>query len=290
MALGFIGGSGLYKLESELSNVEHVDVETPFGSPSDKYVVGTKNGVEVVFLPRHGVGHRILPSELNHKANIYGMKKLGVTHIVSLSACGSLRENMKPRDFVVVEQYVDRTKREGGEHTFFGNGIVAHISFADPVCPELSEALYNVASSVAAKSAPGITVHQGGTYLNMEGPAFSTKAESNLYRSWGMDVIGMTNIAEAKLAREAGICYATLAMVTDYDCWHGDHESVTLEMILGNLSANTGLALKIAETMVEKMAALRRKCSCATALATAVITDLSLVPEKVKNDLAIILP
>jgi 5'-methylthioadenosine phosphorylase len=219
MALGFIGGSGLYKLEAELENMERVDVETPFGTPSDQFVRGTLNDVDVIFLPRHGIGHKILPGELNHRANIYGMKKLGATHLLSLSACGSLREKMKPRDLVIVDQYVDRTKR-ASEHTFFGNGIVAHIPFADPVCPELFTLLYDVATSLATKHAPETTVHQGGTYLNMEGPAFSTKAESNLYRSWGMDVIGMTNLAEGKLAREAGICYATLAMVTDYDCWH----------------------------------------------------------------------
>lgn len=289
MALGFIGGSGLYKLEAELANVERIDIVTPFGTPSDQFVCGTLNDVKVIFLPRHGVGHRILPGELHHKANIYGMKKLGVTHLVSLSACGSLRENMKPRDLVIVDQYVDRTKR-ASEQTFFGNGIVAHIPFSDPVCPELSKLLYDVSSAIAAEHAPEITVHKGGTYLNMEGPAFSTKAESNLYRSWGMDVIGMTNMAEAKLAREAGICYATLAMVTDYDCWHEEHDSVTLEMILGNLRANKGLAQKIAERMTGEICELPGECSCASTLATALVTDLSLVSEKVRNDLALILP
>ena len=289
MSLGFIGGSGLYKLEAELENMKRVDVETPFGTPSDQFICGTLNNVDVIFLPRHGIGHKILPGELNHRANIYGMKKLGATHLLSLSACGSLREEMKPRDLVIVDQYVDRTKR-ASEHTFFGNGIVAHIPFADPVCPELFTLLYDVATSLVTKHAPETTVHQGGTYLNMEGPAFSTKAESNLYRSWGMDVIGMTNMAEAKLAREAGICYATLAMVTDYDCWHEEHDSVTLEMILGNLSANSGLAQKITEEITRKVVQLPRKCSCSSTLGTALVTDLSLVSEKVKNDLTIILP
>ena len=279
----------MYKLEAELANVEHVNVDTPFGEPSDKYVCGTLNGVDIIFLPRHGVGHRILPGELNHKANIYGMKKLGATHLLSLSACGSLQEKMKPRDLVIVDQYVDRTKR-ASEHTFFGNGIVAHIPFADPVCPELFELLYEVSNTLAAEHSPETTVHRGGTYINMEGPAFSTKAESNLYRSWGMDVIGMTNMAEAKLAREAGICYATLAMVTDYDCWHEEHDSVTLEMILGNLSANNGLAQRITQNMASKVGGLPGKCSCASTLSTALVTDLNLVSEKVKNDLAIILP
>ena len=289
MVLGFIGGSGLYKLENVFTGTEHLEMETPFGNPSDKYVKGELDGVEVVFLPRHGVGHRILPGELNHKANIYGMKKLGVTHLVSLSACGSLREDMKPRDLVIVDQYVDRTKNSSA-HTFLGNGLVAHVPFADPVCPELSTALFEASSAVVAESGSEVAVHNGGTYINMEGPAFSTKAESNLYRSWGMDVIGMTNLAEAKLAREAGICYATLAMVTDYDCWHPDHDSVTLEMILANLAANTGIAAKIAEKMVPTVAALPRECSCASALSTSIVTDLSIVPEKVKQDLAIILP
>ena len=289
MALGFIGGSGLYKLENVFTGTEHLEVETPFGKPSDKYVKGEVNGIGVVFLPRHGVGHRILPGELNYKANIYGMKKLGVTHLVSLSACGSLREDMKPRDLVIVDQFFDRTKNSSA-HTFFGNGLVAHIPFADPVCPELSTALFETSSAVVSESGNNISVHNGGTYINMEGPAFSTKAESNLYRSWGMDVIGMTNLAEAKLAREAGICYATLAMVTDYDCWHPDHDSVTLEMILANLAANTGIAAKIAEKLIATIDALPGECSCASTLASSLVTNLSLVPETVKRDLAIILP
>ncbi|MCK5844746.1 MAG: hypothetical protein KAG97_08575, partial [Victivallales bacterium] len=230
-----------------------------------------------------------LPGELNHKANIYGMKKLGVERLVSLSACGSLREDMKPRDLVVVDQYVDHTK-QASEHTFFGNGIVAHIPFADPVCPELSQALYETALSTANEVAPEIMVHNGGTYINMEGPAFSTKAESNLYRSWGMDVIGMTNLAEAKLSREAGICYSTLAMVTDFDCWHDSHDSVTLEMILGNLAANAEIAQRIPESLVVKVKTLPEKCSCAATLTTAIVTDLSMVPENVKRDLERILP
>ena len=289
MKIGFIGGSGLYDLETDFTDRQSISVETPFGAPSGDFVTGTIRGMEVAFLPRHGVGHTILPGELNHRANIFAMKTLGVTHILSLSACGSLREEMKPRDIVVVDQYFDRTKRSA-DHTFFGDGIVAHIAFGDPVCPELFETAYDVAETVAAEIAPDTVVHKGGTYINMEGPAFSTKAESNVYRSWGMDVIGMTNLAEAKLAREAGICYATLAFVTDYDCWHEGHDNVTVEMIVGNLLANADLAKQVAVSVCESARTrLTRSCGCASALKNAVITSRDKMTEEMKQRLAPIL-
>ena len=285
MKIGFIGGSGLYELESELADVEKISLTTPFGAPSDELVCGTMHGVEVVFLPRHGRGHKILPGELNHRANIYAMKSLGVTHILSISACGSLQEQYKPRDIVIIDQYVDRTKRSA-DHTFFGNGIAGHIEFAEPVCPELSQLAYSVAKSVIEASDCDSDVHMGGTYLNMEGPAFSTKAESNLYRSWGMDIIGMTNIAEAKLAREAAICYTTLAMVTDYDCWHPSHESVTIDMVIENLNANTGNARKITEEICKRAVEMKGECKCDNAAKFAIITDRDAIPEQIKKDLA----
>lgn len=289
MKLGIIGGSGLYEFASPLQDTREIDVDTPFGSPSDKFISGILNNIEVVFLPRHGVGHRILPGELNHKANIYAMKKLGVTHILSMSAVGSLREEMKPRDIVIVDQFFDRTKR-GLEHTFFGNGIAGHISFGDPVCPELSEIAYQSAKAVEEEIKTGITIHQGGIYVNMEGPAFSTKAESNTYRKWGMDVIGMTNLAEAKLSREAGICYASVAMVTDYDCWHEEHESVTVEMIIAHLTANVEMARKIIIDVSSRITEITGECSCSSAIDFAVITRRDLIPEKIKKDLALIIP
>lgn len=288
--MGFIGGSGLYELGDDLENRASVSVDTPFGEPSGDFVTGVVSGVEVAFLPRHGVGHAITPGELNHRANIFAMKKLGVTHILSLSACGSLREEMKPRDVVVVDQYFDRSKRSA-DHTFFGNGIVAHIAFADPVCPELFELACDVAASVAAETAPDATVHKGGTYINMEGPAFSTKAESNVYRAWGMDVIGMTNLAEAKLAREAGVCYATLAFVTDYDCWREGHDSVTVEMVIGHLMANADLAKRIAVAACAAAAedGLKRSCACPDALRNAVITSRDKITPEIRQRLAPIL-
>ena len=285
MKIGFIGGSGLYKLGPELENAEKITTDTPFGKPSDQLVTGRMHGVDVVFLPRHGEGHPLLPGELNHKANIYAMKLLGVTHIVSLSACGSLREEFKPRDIVIVDQYFDRTKR-GLDQTFFGNGIAGHIEFANPVCPELAEAAFSAASQAVEESGSGTDVHMGGTYLNMEGPAFSTKAESNVYRTWGMDIIGMTNMAEAKLAREAAICYCSIAFVTDYDCWHESHESVTIDMVIENLNANIGNARKITGIICrnsEKF--LKGNCSCGESAKFAVITDRSIIPEKIKKDL-----
>lgn len=284
MKVGFIGGSGLYELESELMEVEKIKISTPFGEPSDEFVCGRMDNIDVVFLPRHGKGHLLLPGELNHRANIYAMKTLGVTHILSLSACGSLREDFKPRDIVIIDQYFDRTKRSA-DHTFFGKGIAGHIEFAHPVCPELSGVAYEASKEVISEENSDVTVHNGGTYINMEGPAFSTKAESKVYRSWGMDIIGMTNLAEAKLSREAGICYSTLAMVTDYDCWYEDHDSVTIEMIIDNLNANTGNAKKIAQRVCEKADQLSRNCKCENANNFAVITDRSMISDKLKKDL-----
>jgi 5'-methylthioadenosine phosphorylase len=268
--IGIIGGSGLYSMPGFSSQREE-RVETPFGAPSDAYVVGQLEGQSVAFLARHGRGHRISPSELNFRANIYGFKKLGVEWILSLSAVGSLKEELKPRDFVIPDQFVDRTR--GRVSTFFGEGLVAHISFADPVCPQVSKVLYDACAET------GVNAKLGGTYLCMEGPAFSTKAESNLYRSWGMDVIGMTNLQEAKLAREAELCYATLAMVTDYDCWHADHDAVTVSDIIGNLNANAEHAAQVVRSAVRNLAVEARTCDCSHALAHALITDPQTVPE-----------
>lgn len=290
MKFGIIGGSGLYDIEG-IEDISKETVTTPFGEPSDEFTTGILEGTEVVFLPRHGKGHRILPNELNHKANIYAMKKLGVTHIISISAVGSLKEELKPRDVVMVDQYFDRTKR-GSEQTFFGNGIVGHIAFADPVCMELKNCVYEaacVAASESTEDGSDVKIHDGGTYINMEGPAFSTRAESNVYRSWGMDVIGMTNMAEAKLAREAGICYCTVAMVTDFDCWHPDHDHVTLEMIIGNLMANSTLAKNIIRKSLVAKDKLSEECSCRHTLDNAVVTNPDLIPEEIKQQLSIIL-
>jgi len=273
--IGIIGGSGLYDM-AELTEREEQRITTPFGDPSGAYVIGTLRGTRVAFLPRHGVGHRILPSELNFRANIYGFKLLGVERILSASAVGSLKEEYKPLDIVVPDQFFDRTK--GRISTFFGRGLVAHVAFAHPVCGDLSE--------VAAESAQavGATVHRGGTYVNMEGPQFSTLAESKLYRSWGMDVIGMTNLQEAKLAREAEICYATLALVTDYDCWHPDHDSVTVDLIIANLMQNAVTAQKTIAEAVSRLSGAR-SCACKDALATAIITRPEHVPEQTKKEL-----
>jgi 5'-methylthioadenosine phosphorylase len=274
--IGIIGGSGLYDM-AELTGREEQTITTPFGDPSGPYVTGTLRGKRVAFLARHGAGHRLLPSELNFRANIYGMKVLGVERILSASAVGSLKQEYKPLDIVVPDQFFDRTK--GRISTFFGKGIVAHVAFAHPLCGELS--------GIAADSAErvGATVHRGGTYVNMEGPQFSTLAESKLYRSWGMDVIGMTNLQEAKLAREAEICYATLALVTDYDCWHPDHDSVTVDLIIANLLQNAATAQRTIADAVERIDGART-CACKDALATAIITQAALVPEQTKRDLA----
>jgi len=276
IGLGIIGGSGLYDM-AELTEREETTIGTPFGEPSGRYVIGTLRGKRVAFLARHGVGHRILPSELNFRANIYGFKVLGVERILSASAVGSLKHEYKPLDIVVPDQFFDRTR--GRISTFFGRGLVAHVAFAHPVCADLS--------AIAADSAEkvGATVHRGGTYVNMEGPQFSTLAESKLYRAWGMDVIGMTNLQEAKLAREAEICYATLALVTDYDCWHPGHDSVTVDLIIANLLQNAATAQKTIADAVERIGGTRT-CACADALATAIITQAALVPEQTKKDLA----
>ncbi len=266
--IGVIGGSGLYTMPG-ITEQKEVGIDTPFGKPSDNFIVGQLEGREVAFLARHGRGHRISPSELNFRANIYGMKSLGVERIVSLSAVGSLKEEHRPLDFVIPDQFVDRTR--GRISTFFGEGLVAHVSFADPVCPQLS-----VTVDSACKSA-GVNVKKGGTYICMEGPMFSTKAESNLYRSWGMDVIGMTNLQEAKLAREAEICYVTVAMVTDYDCWHAEHDAVEVTDIIRVLTQNAANAARVVAEAVRAMPA-ERACKCGVSLQHALITDKTLVP------------
>jgi 5'-methylthioadenosine phosphorylase len=273
--IGIIGGSGLYDM-AELTDREEKTVSTPFGDPSGPYVIGTLAGKRVAFLARHGAGHRLLPSELNFRANIYGFKVFGVERILSASAVGSLKHEYKPLDILIPDQFFDRTK--GRISTFFGRGLVAHIAFSHPVCGELSK--------IAADSAEaaGATVHRGGTYVNMEGPQFSTLAESKLYRSWGMDVIGMTNLQEAKLAREAEICYATLALVTDYDCWHPDHDSVTVDLIIANLMQNARTAQRAIAAAVGRLPA-GRACGCKDALATAIITRPEAVPDQVKEEL-----
>jgi 5'-methylthioadenosine phosphorylase len=275
-SIGIIGGSGLYDM-AELTDRETISVATPFGEPSSPYVLGTLRGKRVAFLARHDAGHRLMPSELNFRANIYGFKVLGVERILSASAVGSLKHEYKPLDIVVPDQFFDRTK--GRISTFFGRGLVAHVAFAHPVCKTLT----GIAAD--AVEAIGATVHRGGTYVNMEGPQFSTLAESRLYRSWGMDVIGMTNLQEAKLAREAEICYATLALVTDYDCWHPDHDSVTVDLIIANLMQNAHTAQKAIAEAIERIPS-ERTCECATALATALITRPEHVPEQTKKELA----
>jgi len=274
--IGIIGGSGLYDM-AELTDRQETKIATPFGDPSGPYVIATLRGKRVAFLARHGAGHRILPSELNFRANIYGFKTLGVERIISASAVGSLKHEYRPLDIVVPDQFVDRTR--GRISTFFGRGIVAHVAFAHPVCPELA--------TIAADStaAVGATVHRGGTYINIEGPQFSTLAESKLYRSWGMDVIGMTNVQEAKLAREAEICYATLALVTDYDCWHPDHDSVTVDLIIANLKQNAETAQRTIAEAVRRLDGARG-CACKDALATAIITRREDVPPQTVQDLA----
>ncbi len=277
--IGIIGGSGLYSMPG-FEAQEEVAVETPWGAPSDAYIVGKLAGKDVAFLTRHGRGHRIMPSELNFHANIYGFKSLGVEQIVSLSAVGSLKEEHKPLDFVIPDQFFDRTL--GRVSTFFGEGLVAHVSFADPVCPHLSQVVAESAATV------GVNAKRGGTYLCMEGPAFSTKAESNIYRSWGMDVIGMTNLQEAKLAREAEICYVTVAMVTDYDCWHPEHEAVTVTDIIANLTQNAENACKVVEAVVRRLDGAR-PCKCASALSHALITDRKTIPEPTKNKLKLLI-
>ena len=277
--IGIIGGSGLYSMPG-LTDTRAFPVDTPFGPPSEAYVLGTLEGRRVAFLARHGRGHYILPSELNFRANIHGFKQLGVERILSVSAVGSLKEEHRPLDFVIPDQFFDRTSKRVS--TFFGDGMVAHVSFADPVCPQVSGLL-----ETACRQA-GVNAKRGGTYVCMEGPQFSTKAESNVYRSWGMDIIGMTNLQEAKLAREAEICYATVAMVTDYDCWHSGHESVTVQQVVANLQKNAANASEVIRHAVAKMPA-QRSCKCGQALATAILTEHDKIPPHTHQRLSLLL-
>jgi 5'-methylthioadenosine phosphorylase len=277
--IGIIGGSGLYSMPG-LTKVKEVRIRTPFGGPSDAYVCGMLEDRRVAFLSRHGRGHRILPSELNFRANIHGFKQLGVDRIVSISAVGSLKEEHKPLEFVIPDQFFDRTRHR--VDTFFGNGIVAHVAFADPVCGELARVVQSACQKV------GIVGKRGGTYLCMEGPQFSTKAESNVYRSLGMDVIGMTNLQEAKLAREAELCYVTVAMVTDYDCWHPHHDSVSVDQIVAVLVKNAENACKVVRQTVADMPR-SRSCKCGSALANAILTDRKKIPAMAKKKLQLII-
>jgi 5'-methylthioadenosine phosphorylase len=276
ITIGIIGGSGLYDM-AELTEREERKLSTPFGDPSDPYIVGRLRGRRVAFLARHGAGHRYTPTELNYRANIFGMKSLGVQFILSASAVGSLQERYVPQHLVIPDQFFDRTK--GRASTFFGNGLVAHVAFAHPVCGKLGAVAHDACRAV------GATVHRGGTYVCMEGPQFSTLAESRLYRSWGMDIIGMTNLQEAKLAREAEICYATIALVTDYDCWHPEHDSVTVDMIVQNLVANAKTAQQVIAEAVAHLP-YERTCECANALQHALLTRPDAVPDRVRTDLA----
>ncbi|BAZ70487.1 5'-methylthioadenosine phosphorylase [Fischerella sp. NIES-4106] len=281
--IGIIGGSGLYKMDA-LKDVEEVRVDTPFGSPSDAVILGTLNDTRVAFLARHGRNHTLLPSELPFRANIYAMKQLGVEYLISASAVGSLKAEAKPLDMVVPDQFIDRTKNRVS--TFFGEGIVAHIAFGDPVCHNLAGV---VADAIASLNLPDVTLHRGGTYVCMEGPAFSTKAESNLYRSWDATIIGMTNLPEAKLAREAEIAYATLALVTDYDCWHPDHDSVTVEMVVNNLQRNALNAQKVIQETVRRLSDNPPPSAAHSALKYAILTPLDKVSTATKEKLALLL-
>lgn len=277
--VGVIGGSGLYQM-NELKNVEEINITTPFGEPSDAYITGTLDGVPIAFLSRHGRGHRILPSEINYRANIYGFKKLGVEWLISVSAVGSMKEHIAPLDIVIPDQMFDQTKRRIG--TFFGSGVVGHIGFAHPLCPNVAALLERSCRE------SGVKTHMGGTYICIEGPQFSTKAESRIYRQWGVDIIGMTNLPEAKLAREAEICYATMALVTDYDCWHESEEIVTIESVIACLMKNVNNARNILRTAVKGLP-LPRNCECATALATGVITHREFIPDKTYEDLKLLI-
>jgi 5'-methylthioadenosine phosphorylase len=283
VAIGIIGGSGLYKMEA-LKDVQEVQVDTPFGKPSDALIVGTLDGVRVAFLARHGRHHHLLPSELPFRANIYAMKSIGVKYLISASAVGSLKAEAKPLDMVVPDQFIDRTKNRVS--TFFGEGIVAHIAFGDPVCPNLAKIL---ADAVEGLQLTDVTLHRGGTYVCMEGPAFSTKAESHLYRSWGATVIGMTNLPEAKLAREAEIAYATLALVTDYDCWHPDHDSVTVDMVIANLQRNAVNAQKVIQETVRQLAVAAPASDAHFALKYAILTPLDKISAAAKERLGLLL-
>jgi 5'-methylthioadenosine phosphorylase len=278
--IGVIGGSGVYQMEA-LTDVEEVRVSTPFGDPSDAITVGTLAGQRIAFLPRHGVGHRIMPTEVNSRANIYALKSLGVERIISVTACGSMKEEFAPRHIVIPDQIFDNTK-ERRNYTFFGNGLVVHIGLAEPFCAELSRLIYE------AVKATGATVHMGGTFITIEGPRFSTKGESRIYRQWGVDIIGMTAAPEAALAREAEICYAAMAHVTDYDVWHETEEPVTVAMLIENLMANAALTKKAIQHLVSTIPQ-ERACECATALSNAIITQRDLIPEKVKKDLDLLI-
>lgn len=277
--VGVIGGSGLYEMK-ELKVDRRVRMKTPFGDPSDAFIVGRLKGVKMVFLPRHGVGHRLLPSEINYRANIWGMKKLGVEYLIASGTCGSFKEELSPGTIVVIDQFLDRTRLR--QSTFLGNGIAGHPSFADPVCPELSKVLYLAGREV------GAPIKMGGTYVCMEGPHLSTRAESFFYKNLGADVIGMTNLTEAKLAREAEICYASLALVTDYDCWHETEADVTIEMVLEGMKKNVETYRRIVKDAVTRLPQ-KRECACASAMQHAIITAPEVIPAKVKKDLQIIL-
>lgn len=278
MKFGVIGGSGLYDMEG-LTDVKRVKVETPYGAPSDEYVIGKLEGREIVFLPRHGRGHRVLPGEINFRANIWGMKSLGVTHLVSVSAVGSLKEEIEPGHIVIPDQFIDRTKDRPS--TFFGNGVVAHVQFGDPVCKELTTAIAAAAEKV------DVTFHKGGTYVCMEGPMFSTRAESNLYRSWGASVIGMTNLQEAKLAREAELCFATIALSTDYDCWHT--EEVTIEAVLKVMAENIKHSKEILRNLFREFEPKKEICPDQRSLENAILTDKSLIPEETQQKLSLLI-
>jgi len=275
--IGIIGGSGLYDMK-DLRVIAERSLNTPFGDPSDPFLIGDLDGIRVAFLSRHGRGHRKLPSELNYRANIYGFKLLGVHTILSASAVGSMKEQYAPTDIVFPHQFIDRTRLR--QDTFFGNGIVGHITFADPICAAVSFAMSESSREAGART------HEGGTYICIEGPQFSTRAESALYRSWGVDVIGMTNVQEAKLAREAEICYATMALVTDYDCWHQTAEAVSIEQVLTYLKANSEMAQRILRIAIPKIARRKRDCACVNALQFAIVTDPAQIPQRVKDDLA----
>jgi 5'-methylthioadenosine phosphorylase len=280
MTIGVIGGSGLYEIEG-LTDIEEVRLETPFGDPSDSFITGMLDGIKMVFLPRHGRGHRLLPSEVPFRANIYGMKKLGVQRIISVSAVGSMKEEIVPGHIVIPDQFFDRTQGKRAS-TFFGQGVTGHVQFADPVCSELSGVLF------AAGQRAGATVHQGGTYICIEGPNFSTRAESMIYRSWGVDIIGMTNLPEARLAREAEICYGTVALATDYDCWHDTHEDVSVETVLEIIKQNVAMARNIIKYAARALSKAPQ-CGCGDSLKYAIMTDRSLIPEQTRKDLEPIL-
>lgn len=279
LVVGVIGGSGLYEIQG-LTDVKEVELSTPFGAPSDRFITGTLHGVRMVFLPRHGRGHRILPSEINFRANIWGLKRLGVTRIVSISAVGSMREDIHPGEFVVIDQFFDRTRHR--VDTFFGEGCVGHVMFADPVCGTVRSALLSAGRKL------GLVMHDGGTYLNMEGPQFSTRAESRIYRQWGVDVIGMTNLQEAKLAREAEMCYATVAMATDFDCWHEGHDDVTVEAVIAVMNKNVGNAKRLILEVVPTLTA-QRSCACSSALRGAIMTAPDKIPGATREKLALLL-